>query len=132
MVSKGKILELLRPDDETGKVVTVCSVEVFGVIRSLKPFRLVGGNRDYIVAGSDSGRITILQYNAEKNRFDKIHQETYGKSGCRRIVPGKCRTPEDTMHDLCADHTRVRCQLSWSVRETYVMRGERWYVWVCG
>ena len=39
--------------------------------------------------GSDSGRIVILEYNATKNTFDKVHQETYGKSGCRRIVPGQ-------------------------------------------
>jgi hypothetical protein len=31
----------------------------------------------------------ILQYNNERNTFDKIHQETFGKSGCRRIVPGQ-------------------------------------------
>lgn len=41
------------------------------------------------MVGSDSGRIVILEYNKEKNVFDKIHQETFGKSGCRRIVPGQ-------------------------------------------
>ena len=44
---------------------------------------------DYIIVGSDSGRIVILEYNPTKNVFDKVHQETYGKSGCRRIVPGQ-------------------------------------------
>lgn len=44
---------------------------------------------DYIVVGSDSGRIVILEYNPAKNLFDKVHQETFGKSGCRRIVPGQ-------------------------------------------
>lgn len=44
---------------------------------------------DYIVVGSDSGRIVILEYNPTKNTFDKVHQETYGKTGCRRIVPGQ-------------------------------------------
>lgn len=44
---------------------------------------------DYIVVGSDSGRIVILEYNPSKNMFEKIHQETFGKSGCRRIVPGQ-------------------------------------------
>jgi splicing factor 3B subunit 3 len=24
-----------------------------------------------------------------KNIFDKVHQETFGKSGCRRVVPGQ-------------------------------------------
>ena len=44
---------------------------------------------DYIVIGSDSGRIVILEYHPSKNMFEKIHQETFGKSGCRRIVPGQ-------------------------------------------
>lgn len=39
--------------------------------------------------GSDSGRIVILEYHPSKNMFEKIHQETFGKSGCRRIVPGQ-------------------------------------------
>lgn len=44
---------------------------------------------DYIVVGSDSGRIVILEYLPSKNVLDKVHQETFGKSGCRRIVPGQ-------------------------------------------
>jgi splicing factor 3B subunit 3 len=45
VVSKGKILELLRPDPNTGKVYTLLSVEVFGIIRSVIPFRLTGGTK---------------------------------------------------------------------------------------
>lgn len=44
---------------------------------------------DYIVIGSDSGRLIILEYNPTRNSLDKVHQETFGKSGCRRIVPGQ-------------------------------------------
>lgn len=44
---------------------------------------------DYAIIGSDSGRIVILEYNPIKNMLDKVHQETFGKSGCRRIVPGQ-------------------------------------------
>ncbi|CAI9716004.1 splicing factor 3B subunit 3 [Octopus vulgaris] len=89
IVSRGKILELLRPDPNTGKVYTILTVEIFGVIRALLPFRLTGGTKDYIIVGSDSGRIVILEYLPSKNAFEKIHQETFGKSGCRRIVPGQ-------------------------------------------
>ncbi|CAN1257722.1 Spliceosome-associated protein 130 B [Linum perenne] len=88
VVARGKLLDLLRPDD-TGKLQTILSVEIFGAIRSLAQFRLTGSQKDYIVVGSDSGRIVILDYNKEKNVFDKVHQETFGKSGCRRIVPGQ-------------------------------------------
>ena len=71
-MSKGKILELLRPDPNTGKVYTLLTVEVFGVIRALMPFRLTGGSKDYIVVGSDSGRIVILEYIPSKNIFEKV------------------------------------------------------------
>lgn len=88
VVARGKILDLVRPDDN-GKLQTLLSVEIFGAIRSLAQFRLTGAQKDYIVVGSDSGRIVVLEYSKEKNCFDKIHQETFGKSGCRRIVPGQ-------------------------------------------
>ncbi len=62
---------------------------MFGVIRSISSFRLFGTKRDHILLGTDSGRIVVLQYNGEKNMFEKVHQETYGKTGVRRIVPGQ-------------------------------------------
>jgi splicing factor 3B subunit 3 len=39
--------------------------------------------------GSDSGRIVILEYDPRVNNFVKLHQETFGKSGARRVVPGQ-------------------------------------------
>ena len=47
---------------------------------------LLGGGKDYVVVGSDSGRICILEYNAAKNSFERVHIETFGKSGCRRKI----------------------------------------------
>lgn len=91
VVSRGNLLELLRPD-ENGKVQIICSTNVFGVIRALSPFSLagtVGKEKQYIILAGDSGRIVILEYNKDRNIFAKIHQETFGKSGCRRIVPGQ-------------------------------------------
>ncbi|KAK5242023.1 pre-mRNA-splicing factor rse1, partial [Cryomyces antarcticus] len=38
---------------------------------------------------SDSGRITIIEYVPAQNRFNRIHLETFGKSGVRRVVPGQ-------------------------------------------
>jgi len=89
VIARGKLLEIVRPDPNTGKVHTLLSTEVFGCIRSIISFRLTGGTKDYLIVGSDSGRIVILEYNPGKNVFEKVHQETYGKSGCRRIVPGQ-------------------------------------------
>ena len=88
VLARGCVLELVRPDD-MGHLQTICSTEVFGNIRSLQSFRFPGSHEDYIIVGSDSGRIVILKFSEEKKLFQKIHQETYGKSGSRRIVPGE-------------------------------------------
>lgn len=88
VVSRGHTLELIRPADN-GRLQVVHSTGVFGCIRSLAAFRLTGAQRDYVIIGSDSGRIVILDYNKDKSVFTKVHQETFGRSGCRRIVPGQ-------------------------------------------
>ena len=44
-VSRGKVLELLRPDPNTGKVHPLFATEVFGVIRDMMSFRLTGGTK---------------------------------------------------------------------------------------
>lgn len=43
IVSKGKYLELMRPD-ENGKLQVIHSQEVFGIIRNICSFRLTGVN----------------------------------------------------------------------------------------
>lgn len=55
--------------------------------------RLSGTTRDFLVVGSDSGRLVILDFDNTRKMWKKLHQETYGKSGCRRVVPGQVWTP---------------------------------------
>lgn len=86
-MSKGKLLQLLRPSP-TGHMEVILSHECFALIRSVAAFRLTGMKTDYLAVGSDSGRIVILEYRATKNAFIKVHEETFGRSGLRRIVPG--------------------------------------------
>lgn len=88
VVARCKVLELMRPD-ENGKMQTVFATDVFGVIRSIATIRQTGGNRDYVVLGTDSGKIVIVEYSVDKGCFEKVHAETYGKTGLRRIVPGQ-------------------------------------------
>ena len=88
VISHGKTLELIRPD-QNGKIQSICQMECFGLIRSMASFRLPGSNKDYLVLGADSGRISVLEFSKERNQFERVHLETYGKSGCRRIVPGQ-------------------------------------------
>jgi splicing factor 3B subunit 3 len=49
VISRGKILELLRHDPNTGKVYTLLSEEVFATIRCLLPVRLTGGNKGLLL-----------------------------------------------------------------------------------
>ncbi|KAK6332006.1 pre-mRNA-splicing factor rse1 [Orbilia javanica] len=89
VVASGSRLSLLRPDPNVGKVNTILTHDVFGIIRCLAAFRLAGSGKDYIIIGSDSGRITILEYIPAQNKFKRLHLETFGKSGVRRVVPGQ-------------------------------------------
>ena len=74
VVSKGaKVLEMLRLDEQTGKMSVVYRQDCFGVIRKIIPFRLLGMQKDFLVVGSDSGRIVILEYDNEHQRFVKLH-----------------------------------------------------------
>jgi splicing factor 3B subunit 3 len=49
----------------------------------------VGSNRDYLIIGSDSGKISIVEFDVTINDWKTVHCETFGKTGCRRIVPGQ-------------------------------------------
>lgn len=42
-----------------------------------------------MIIASDSGRITIIEYIPAENRFQRLHLETFGKSGVRRVIPGE-------------------------------------------
>jgi len=67
ILTKGaKTLEMLRLDEQqTGKLQVVYRQECFGVIRKVMPFRLLGMQKDFLVVGSDSGRVVILEYDNE-------------------------------------------------------------------
>ena len=90
VVYKGEAgLELLRPDD-TGRLISISTTRAFAVVRSIKPFRLAGSNRDYLIIGSDSGKISLIEFDEENNNTWKVvHCETYGRTGCRRGIPGE-------------------------------------------
>ncbi|KAK4163512.1 Pre-mRNA-splicing factor rse1 [Cladorrhinum sp. PSN259] len=89
ITASGSRLTLLQPDPRQGKVNTILSHDVFGIIRSIAAFRLAGSHKDYIIIATDSGRIAIVEYLPKSNKFARIHLETFGKSGARRVVPGQ-------------------------------------------
>jgi splicing factor 3B subunit 3 len=83
------VLELLRLDRKQAKLESVTTTNVFGVIRSLASFRLNQSNVDYLIVGSDSGSIAVLRFDEASRAFVQVHNEVFGKTGCRRIVPGQ-------------------------------------------
>ncbi|ORY63421.1 CPSF A subunit region-domain-containing protein [Pseudomassariella vexata] len=89
VVASGSRLTLLRPDPSQGRVITILSQDVFGIIRSIAAFRLAGSSKDYIILATDSGRIAIVEYIPQQNKFVRDKLETFGKSGVRRVVPGQ-------------------------------------------
>lgn len=92
VVIRGSYLQLYRVDKTNERLISVLSYNLFGIIRSIASFRIAGSSKDHIIVTSDSGRVIILDYNPQKNSFDQLHSETYGKSGIRRIVPGQYLT----------------------------------------
>ncbi|KAK3322379.1 Pre-mRNA-splicing factor rse-1 [Apodospora peruviana] len=89
ITASGSRLTLLQLDARQGKLNTLLSHDIFGIIRAISSFRLAGSHKDYIILATDSGRITILEYTPQTNKFTRIHLETFGKSGVRRVVPGQ-------------------------------------------
>ncbi|RDW71164.1 hypothetical protein BP6252_07727 [Coleophoma cylindrospora] len=89
VTASGSRLTLHRPDPSQGKIVTTLSHDVFGIIRAIAAFRLAGSNKDYIIITSDSGRIAIVEYLPAQNKFNRLHLETFGKTGVRRVIPGQ-------------------------------------------
>jgi splicing factor 3B subunit 3 len=45
VISRGKIIEILRHDPNTGKVYTLLSEDTFSIIRGMLSVRLTGGNK---------------------------------------------------------------------------------------
>lgn len=80
-------LQLLRLDGETGRLHSVSTLHLFCTITALSAFRLPGDSQDYLVIGSDSGRISILKW--QGGDWRRVHLETFGRSGVRRTVPGE-------------------------------------------
>lgn len=97
-------LEILASDSQTGKLSSLIRRSLFGTVRSIQPVRPLGSSKDYIVIGSDSGRVSILEYVPETRSLEILALETFGRSGCRRAVPGQFLSvdPKGRAFLLCA------------------------------
>ncbi|OAA62796.1 Cleavage/polyadenylation specificity factor, A subunit [Niveomyces insectorum RCEF 264] len=85
----GSRLAIIRLDPVSGRVTTLVSHDTFSIVRSAASFRLAGSTKDYILLGTDSGCIAVPEYLPAQNRLSRVHLETFGRSGVRRVVPGQ-------------------------------------------
>lgn len=88
VAARGNVLELFT-FDENGKAIVICSTPAFALVRSLITFRLAGSSKDYLVIGSDAGKISILEFDTTQKNWKMVHCEVFGRTGCRRAVPGQ-------------------------------------------
>lgn len=91
----GTRIEILRVNPETQCVETIFGAESFGLVRQMVAFKLTGQGKDYLICSSDSGRLSILEFLLSPTpHFVSLYQETFGKSGARRMVPGQWLTAD--------------------------------------
>eukprot|EP00960_Hanusia_phi_P004012 117927-Hanusia_phi.AAC.2 len=88
VVAHGRCIELLQIDEQ-GRILSLCNMDCFAIIRALAASKLPGYDKDCIFLTSDSGKLAMVEYNYNMNQFERIYLETYGRSGCRRMVPGQ-------------------------------------------
>lgn len=86
---RGSCLELLKLDADSGQLNIVLSQNFFAILRCIQPFRTTHEKKDRLIVTSDSGKISILEYQPDRNKFICLHAEPYGKTGVRRVVPGQ-------------------------------------------
>jgi splicing factor 3B subunit 3 len=81
----GGALEVYRveqsDDDEEGRVwlKMVIRVDTRSVIRSLATIRLGGEKRDLIIVGSDSGNVSVLDFEGAQSKI--LYCPAFGKTG---------------------------------------------------
>lgn len=63
--------------------------QAFSTIRSIQAFRPVGLSKDLLLVGSDSGIVTLLEFQKEHGAIKTVAELFCGKAGCARDVPGQ-------------------------------------------
>ena len=66
-------------DEERTTLKLVSRLETRSVLRSLSVVRVSGGKRDVIVVGSDSGCLSVVDF--EGGRGKVLHCPVFGKAG---------------------------------------------------
>ncbi len=60
ITASGSRLTLLRPDSSLGRVLTLVSHDVFGIIRSIASFRLAGSTKGKCLLSADLSELLVI------------------------------------------------------------------------
>jgi splicing factor 3B subunit 3 len=88
VLASGSRLSLHRLT-KAGALAAMATGEAFGALRALAPFRLTGARRDLLLVTSDAGSLAVLEFDAAARVFRNVAMDVFGRSGCRRVVPGE-------------------------------------------
>jgi splicing factor 3B subunit 3 len=86
LVKPPSTMEIYKIDTSHEKMKLLTRIETRSILRSVVKTRYPGETRDCVVVASDSGAISVLDFEHGKTHI--YHCETYGKTGCRRSTPG--------------------------------------------
>lgn len=94
-------LQVIRPDVSTGKLEVISQQSLLGVIQSVEKIRILGTQRDLLVATGDSGKLVVLEYSNSLKRFVPIIQEPFAKNGYGRLNQGEYISVDPQNRAVC-------------------------------
>ncbi|KAG9390157.1 CPSF A subunit region [Carpediemonas membranifera] len=89
VLCRNNTLELYSFDAELDELTLTSRTPVYSVIRDIVSYNLPETETDVISLGTDSGRFTVYAYDAAAGEFKCRASHPYGRTGCRRTVPGQ-------------------------------------------
>ncbi|KAI3402520.2 RSE1 [Candida oxycetoniae] len=87
LVSSSHLL-MFYIDQETGKIYNKLTQNLFAVVNKVDKIRL-GNIKDGLVMTSDSGNLSVLEYDEKLNKFRSIVQQPMTKNGWNKTYPGE-------------------------------------------
>lgn len=81
-------LELWKFSKSSNDFTRILAQNAYCNIRNIASIKVIGATKDLILLTSDSGMLSIIEYDSSHNKFIPIKNETYYKTGIRRISPG--------------------------------------------
>lgn len=81
-------LELWKFNKSSNEFTRILVQNSYCNIRNIASIKVIETTKDLILLTSDSGMLSIIEYDLHHNKFIPIKNETYYKTGIRRLSPG--------------------------------------------